>query len=399
MTANESRSQRSARPLRVLYVEKSPAIAGGALNSLYALVSHLDRDRFEPIVVFHQENPFRENFHLLGIETRVLEASSTAGGRPSRGGKSVTKRVRLRKIGALAMMMIRDRVDVAHHNCSLSDDVDSILAGGLVGVAQISHNRTVLSPPVRAPHRLVGRAVGRFVCVSEFVANHYKGYGVPEAKTRVVYNGFNFDKWDSTPNEDVAELRRELGLKPDERVVASVGRIVAWKGQDTLLQAMGPILASHSNIRLLIVGDRLEKPEFCKKLEKLVRELGVADRVTFTGLRHDIPRILSLADVAVHSSSLPDPLPRAVVEGMLLAKPVVATDAGGVPEIIENGHTGVLVPPKEPILMGQAIQRLLQDPAEGKRLGLNARRSARSRFSIKEHVSRIQALYDEVTGS
>jgi glycosyltransferase involved in cell wall biosynthesis len=135
---------------------------------------------------------------------------------------------------------------------------------------------------------------------------------------------------------------------------------------------------------------------FYQKLQGMVRELGLSEHVVFTGYRTDVPDLLALSDIVVHSSSEPEPFGRVIVEAMLAGKPVIATAAGGPLDIIEDQVTGLLAPIKDSAAMARALGQLLENKAEARAMGQRARESAQRRFSIKQHIAAIQGLYEEI---
>jgi glycosyltransferase involved in cell wall biosynthesis len=222
---------------------------------------------------------------------------------------------------------------------------------------------------------------------------------VPESRGRTIHEGFDFDAV-SASAADAAAVRNELGVGPADPLIVNVGRLAPWKGQDVFLRAFSRVLRERPTARAAIVGaagDNQGGRAFERDLKELAAELGIADRVTFTGFRDDVAAFMAAADVCVHSSSEPEPFGRVIVEAMGAGRPVVATAAGGVLDIVDDGRTGTLVPPGDHEAMGAAVAEYLSDPDAAARMGAAARADVRDRFAITRHARAVQRLYDRLT--
>lgn len=142
--------------------------------------------------------------------------------------------------------------------------------------------------------------------------------------------------------------------------------------------------------------DTLEGQAFYEQLLALRGSLNLADNVHFTGFRDDIPRIMASLDVVVHSASQPEPSGMVVSEAMFVGRPVIATDGGGVPEIIDDGVTGLLIPLNDPHAMTQSILCLYRDRPLAKRMGTAARQKAEEQFDLRRYVGEVEAIYEAV---
>jgi glycosyltransferase involved in cell wall biosynthesis len=175
--------------------------------------------------------------------------------------------------------------------------------------------------------------------------------------------------------------------------VLSIGRFVAEKGHRHLLEAAARIERTRPGVHWVLVG----AGELEAALSREAQALGLASQVHFTGWRDDVPDVLAVADVFV-LPSVNEGFGRVVVEAMAMARPVVATAVGGVPEIVRDGETGVLVPASDPRALADTVRSLLDDPARAARLGAAGRACAESRFSLTAHVDAVERVYTEVLG-
>ena len=211
--------------------------------------------------------------------------------------------------------------------------------------------------------------------------------GVSRARITVLHNGVR--EMGAVPAA-VAGARRALGLRDSERVILSVGRLSREKGQAYLIRAL-PALRGRA--RLVFVGDGPDR----SSLENLARALGVQRSVVFAGMTANVSPFYAMANVFV-LPSLSEGSPNALLEAMACGLPVVATRVGGVPEIATDGATALLVPPKDPLSLARAIDRLLNDVDLGATLGASARRAVLNRHTPEQRAATLSGLYSALTG-
>lgn len=212
---------------------------------------------------------------------------------------------------------------------------------------------------------------------------------IPAHKLRFIPSGI------STPAAPSgADVRSELGIAADAPLVGVVAGLRAPKALDIFIRAVDELRRKHAGLRALIVGNPDASGED-KRLLDLMRELSLDDTLIFTGLRRDVADILAAMDVAVLSSDH-EGSPLSVMEYMEAARPVVATNVGGIPDLVVDGVTGILVPPRDPTALAAAISGLLDDPDLRRRLGEAGRARRRSEFDISNTVRRVEDLYEEL---
>jgi len=209
------------------------------------------------------------------------------------------------------------------------------------------------------------------------------------AKATVLHDGLAL----APERAERGAARRALDLPPDAFVVAILGRISSWKGQDVLIRALRAL--EDDDAVALIAGDpwRGEQRRL-RELRALARSLGVAERVRFAGFRPDVDNVYGAADVVAVPSTQPDPLPNAALEAAAAGCCVVAADHGGLPEILSDGVTGRLFTAGDPTALARALADLRADPAARDRLGAAAAVDVRARFSAARLMDETQALYD-----
>jgi glycosyltransferase involved in cell wall biosynthesis len=196
-----------------------------------------------------------------------------------------------------------------------------------------------------------------------------------------------------SPRRPSSKHRAALGLSESDRVVVSVGRFVAYKGYEDLLDATAILHRQDTGVHWVLVGDGELRSDLVRQSEKL----GMSHHVHFMGWMEDIRETLALADVFVLPSH-GEHFGRVLIEAMAMEKAVVATDSGGVPEIVSHGETGWLVEAGHPDRLAQAVGRLLCDGTEARQFGESGRRVVENRFSLQGHVHHVQSLYQELMG-
>jgi glycosyltransferase involved in cell wall biosynthesis len=229
----------------------------------------------------------------------------------------------------------------------------------------------------------------RVVCMSRAIAEQFAG----SPRAVVIYDGL--PRGAARGNRE--EARAELGIDAGSFVVALLGRISDWKGQDLLARALAePALAERSVVGL-IAGSPwpgVEKP--VRELERLRDALALGDRLRLVGFRDDIDTLFAAADAVAVPSTRPEPFGLVALEAAAAGLPVVAAAHGGLPEIIRHEETGLLVPPKDPLALAAALRRLADDPDAAAAMGSAAAADVAARFSPAATVAAVEALYDEL---
>jgi glycosyltransferase involved in cell wall biosynthesis len=234
--------------------------------------------------------------------------------------------------------------------------------------------------------RLMARAADQVVGFSHAVRNHMmRREGADGSKIEVIYQGFDFDALNATA-EDGRRVRAELGLG-DEFVVGCVARFFKTKGHEYLLAAVRELTATIPDIRVMLLGGGDRSP-----IEAMIRAEGLEGRVIFTGYRNDVPACMRAMDVVIHPS-LTEAFCQTVVEALAAGAPLVVTDVAAASEVVRHGENGMLVPPRDPAAIADAVRTLHRDPAATRRMADAGQRSVRERFTIDRMVSQQVACY------
>lgn len=316
------------------------------------------------------DGPMAEEFTQAGV---------VVGRVPKRPGVDPTL------VPRLARELRRLRADVVHTHNPLPL-IYGAPAARLVGAAAI-HTKHGINPGSRG-HRLLRRAAARlvhsFVAVSETTAEQAREQrDAPPARLRTIPNGIRLDRYAPDPAARAA-VRAELGLG-DAWVVGTVGRVDVYKNQVMLVRAMAPLLSA--GVRLVIVGDGAARAE----VEAAVAALPDPRWVVLTGRRMDVPRLVHAFDVFALSSKS-EGLPLVVPEAMSAGLPIITTAVGGLPGVVDEGETGLLIPVDEAALAA-ALARLERDREGARAMGAKARQVALARYSHDRMVDEYLALY------
>ena len=260
-----------------------------------------------------------------------------------------------------------------------------------VVVASIRDTGAYITPMKRRVQRMTCRLADSVVVNAEAVRRWLVEDGYDERRITVIRNGI--DPAPYARKASPGKLHQELGLPPDAPLVAVLSRLSPIKGLEYFLEAAATVAAAAPDVRFLIVGEAEKKDiEYARSLEAYANRLGLGRRVVFTGLRLDVPRVLDEVAVSV-LPSLSEGLSNVLLESMAAGVPVVATRVGGTPEAVEEGVTGLLVPPRDAGALALAISRLLTDRALAARLGRAGRGRAVRFFSIDAAVRQTEQLY------
>ncbi|MGH7398833.1 MAG: glycosyltransferase family 4 protein, partial [Candidatus Rokuibacteriota bacterium] len=284
------------------------------------------------------------------------------------------------------------RVRCIHQNNGF--DVAAIVLAKLLRVPVLAYQRgrEWNSPAVR----FFSRFVDAFVANSEATREIVLGLGVPPARVRVVYPPVDVAAF--RPG-DAGEARREFGLTADQPCFGIIGSLRERKGHRVFLHAAARVMRALPTARAFVIGEAaLKDAAYKEELFKIARDLGIRERVVFTGFRSDVKELIQLLDVVAVPSVKPEPFGRVIIEAMAMGKTVVASRAGGPPEIITHEQNGLLVPPHEEEPLGAAIIRLLTEPGFAAQIAACGQQEARRRFSLTAHVDAMQEIYAELIG-
>lgn len=336
----------------------------------------------------------RRRSHAVGV---VVPPGSALGGRAERADIPVAWIAMPYALDPGAVARIATRLRQARAQVLVThSSVDAWTAGlaaRLAGVPVVRMRH--LSVPVQGNplSRLVYTALcDRIVTTGEAIRSLLvERLRVPPAKVVSIPTGVDLDAFRPS-NGDGARIRQELGLERQTPLLGMIAVLRSWKGHLVFLQALRRVQAAHPDVRAVLVGDG----PFRSVIQDAVRCHGLETQVRLLGHREDVAEILSGLDVVVSASTAAEGIPQALLQALAMRRPVVASDVGGIPEVIRPGETGWLVPPGDPEALGTAIVEALADRAGARRMGEQGRRMVETDYSLERMGERMEALYRTV---
>jgi glycosyltransferase involved in cell wall biosynthesis len=359
----------------------------GAEQSLLHLVQGMDRTRFSPCCAVTQgDGPYVGALRGLGVPAVDLRLPTGAAISPA--GLLATAR----GVRDLTGVTWRTRADLIHVN-ALKLNHYAVLAGRALGLPVVLHLQGHVRR--RAYFTRLACAATRIVACSQSVAAPWQAISGARRRLRVIYYGLDPSAYAPSPRRR-AEERARLGLAPDAFAVGVVSRLSPSKKLETFFQALRHAIAADGRIVALIAGDAPPHwRQYGENIRQLPRQMGISGHVVFLGYVNNIASLYSAFDAVVVPSDV-EGLCRVVLEAMAASRPVIAVRAGGPVELIEEGVTGLLVPPHDPKSLAGEMVGLARDTALCQRLGEAARRRVAERFSLAAYLHLFHDVYREV---
>jgi glycosyltransferase involved in cell wall biosynthesis len=368
-----------SQPIKVLHLCASLSV-GGAERFLLGLAERLDRRRFEMHICclnVLRGNALQQQFEQLGLPLHIV---------------GTQRFYDLRSIIEVARYVREHQIDIIHTQLANAD-----IVGRLVGRAL---NRPVVSTLQNEPrdynrhrwvHRWMNRITARYITtelipVSDRLREQFiDEWHIPDERIHRIYNAVPMEEYLAIPAGDPQHA------DGDGPIITNVGRLNPQKAQHNLLAAARIVLDQRPDARFMIVGQgRLDQP-----LKEQAQRLGIAERVTFTGLRMDIPAVLAQTDIFT-LPSLWEGLPLTAIEAMAAARPVILTDVGGNSELVQSGVNGLIVPPDDVDTLAASLLELLNDEQRRLALGRAARQRVQHDFSIDTIAAQHETLYESI---
>jgi glycosyltransferase involved in cell wall biosynthesis len=352
---------------------------GGAQEHVFSLVSRLSRGRYDVRVVSLSHGSSVRRLEKAGFEVSVVDEPDDR-----------------RAVRALAEALADFEPEVVHNHMYRAEVVGT-RAAYLLGeqgcrrpaIISTVHSSRVRCVDDREQLRQLTPLMDRLIVVSKAIEQKIADEGRLGAPVSLIYNGVDLERYNH--QQPCCTLHEDYSIPEDAPIVGVVARLEAEKGHRTLVDAWPDVLARVPNAWLLIIGEGSER----NSLEAEAEALGVSEHIVFTGRREDVPAVTAALDVAV-LPSYREAQGLSVLEAMALNRPVVASDVGGIPEMIEDGATGLLVPPGDCQALAGAIVRLLTDHPYADMLAHGGHALVHDRFCIELMVSQISNIYDEV---
>lgn len=386
-----------AGPKTVLYVQPTSEV-GGSDVALFRLITHLDRERYRPVVVLPRMGPLvarleRADIRVVFLPMKQLRSTKNFVYQMAYLGHFWPTSLRLARI------VRKEGASLVHSNSLFA--LYGPWAAVFASVPHVWHVREIPSLPT--PIRklltwLVVRLSARVIPMTNGVAQLFGPEAVRGGRVTSIPDGIDLATFN--PSVRGHRVRRELQIDPAAPLLGFVGRLDPWKGADVFIRAAGRVATQRPDARFLICGGELPGyADHAASLKRLARQLGLDGLIRFTGWTYrldDIPEVMAAIDVLVHTSVRPEPFGLVLVEAMATAKPVVASHGGGVPEVVEPNVTGLLTPPGDWEAVARAALDLLADPERAREMGRRGRKRAERLFDVGAYARKIEALYSSV---
>ena len=380
---------------RLLFVEHTGALGGAELSLLDIAEAH----RESGTVALLEDGPFRDALERRGVTVRVIEAGASLRGVKKGSGLPGVSVLLAFGRAALRLRSAAHQRDVLYANSPKSMLV-SVMASIATRRRVVWHLRDILGREhfsqmnIGLLTRIANRRVARVIANSQATADAFIASGGHATLVRVVHNGLDAAPFDAVPPAAREAIRTGLGISASAFVIGSFSRLHPWKGQHVLLDAMALLPDAHA----IVVGGALFSGEaaYAAALSDRASRAPLSGRVHMLGARADVPELMSACDVIVHTSVLPEPFGRVLVEAMLARRPLVASDAGGVREVVRRDRTGLLVAPGDAAALAQAVTGLRDDPARSHAMVEAAAADARTRFTREAMLAGVNAVLAEL---
>jgi glycosyltransferase involved in cell wall biosynthesis len=368
----------SPRPRVMLFTDSFSR--GGTERQFVRFVSGIDKNQFDILIACLQRSgPLLSEVESLGVTIVEFPIDSLHNWKTAR------------LFVQLVRFLRREQIQIVH-TFDFYTSIFAVPAARLAGVPVVLASRRELLN-LRTPWQQ--RAI-RFICglatgvvVNSRAVHHEMAKLGPASrrKINILPNCIDLDQFE--PKLSAGEIRRELGLSPNSILIGALGNLRPEKDLETFLQAARGILDVIPSAEFLVIGDGTAGSQ----LKSLANDLHLSESVHFLGERQDIPDLLAALDLLV-MSSYSESFPNAILEAMTMGKPVVATNVGGIPELVEEGQTGFLVPPRDPKAIADRVLSLCRDSAHRLQMGQAARAQVEANFTVQAITARLEGIYD-----
>ena len=372
---------------------------GGGETSLIGLVGGLDPKRYRAFASVSGRGELHDRLRQAGAAARVVHMEPLYRKLGGTGLSNIAGLGRKAAVSVLRLagLIARESIDLVCTNVQ-GGHIYGILAARMTRKPVVMYMRDIpsgsfsrrLYPWIAA--RLAHHVVATSSAVARFFESHPIHGEACRGKVTVVHNGLDFR--DVVPRPPSPSVLKAFQLEGHDPVVTLIGRLQPLKGQMELLRAAPAIRRHFPKARFLLVGSAFAyEADFEARLRREAADLGVADAVVFAGHRSDVFDILSASDIVVCASHH-EAFGRTVLEGMAMARPVVATRCGGPEDIVVDGQTGFLVPSRDPNSLAGAVVRLWSDPPAARAMGERGRLRALSNFDLTKTIEQACAVFD-----
>jgi glycosyltransferase involved in cell wall biosynthesis len=410
------------KKIKVLYLQIPPG--GGSVIALYEMLRNIDNSIIEPVVLCYYKTTHTQILEEInGIKVFYLYTTFTKTQAKSKADRKLTilnKVIRTieyeylsfsnyffsskKLVKQIKKIVVELSPDLIHHNNDISVDRVAIKAVNAIKIPQIIHNRSITSYKKWSFNYFIDKKLHKKISfhinITDAVAENYSRFFKVQANKTLVLHDFVDVKKYSPRSADTA-LLAEFNFNNNDFIIADIGRIIPWKGQHILIEALAILNEKAKNIKALIVGPYdagVGYQDYFTHLQALVQKYKLTEAVVFTGNRNDIPAILSICKAVVHTALKPEPQGLIIIEGLLCKKQVIASDDGGSAEIIKK-YGGFLVSPGDAVQLADIIlQCWKQNKEEKNRPAINYEKLLDD-FNSHNQMKQILSIYSNILSS
>jgi len=403
--------------INVLYVEENQdGTTGGSHYCLLDLVEVLSRDKFNPIVMFYENNRAVPDFQRSGVRViifpkpRAISIIKILENGPLR---FITKYpFLLRPIQVIINILITNLypilffiyfimlndIRIIHLNNSVFTGLEWLIAAKITGRKIIAHQRSYFEgfPKIYVYH---SRFFDHILGISNSTKEFLHKYGVKLDKYTTFYDRIDINKFRSNVTVSRDAVREEFSITKEQPLIGIVGNLQRWKGQMTVVEAVHLLKDRYPGLRCLLVGDssKIAKDDvqYYDELISKIKAYSLRENIIITGFRTDVANLLNAMDIFIHASIRPEPWGLVVLEAMAMGKAIIASNDGGPVEMIVNGESGYLVEPGKPETLAEKLDLLLADPSLRRDMGQNALNQMQEKFSNID-IAFIENLYQDL---
>lgn len=371
----------NGKKFNILYLHNE-SIMGGAEISLLNLVKRLNKELFIPHFACSKEGPFIDELRKIKISPDFVQFPSIRWPNPVQICSTIRSLIDIIK---------KKQINLIHSNQPRSNLFGAI-AAKIKTIPIVWHERCLERGRFDSDN-IFSFLPDRIICNSGAVKNRFTKGAKTDTKIRTIINGVDLREFNPELNGSV--IRKEFNIDEDEPIIGTIGRIDPEKGYECFLESARIILQDFKNVRFLVVGGAFNNPSLEGSLYEMSVEKGIDKKTIFTGFRRDIPQLLASMDIVVLPSGI-DACSRVLFESMAMRKPLVATNAGGTPEIVQDGITGLLVKPRDSSGMAKCIKKLLDDKYLAEQYGNAGRKRVETMFTIERNIRETENVYLEL---
>ena len=376
----------------ILYLHAGAELYGADIV-LLELLKNINKNKYNPYVVLPCNGPLVDKLRENNINVEIINYPILRRKYFNLIGMINYIKDYIKYSNKLKQICKREKINIIHTNTTAV--LEGVYLKKKLSLPHIWHIHEIIVKP-RFIHKFLSFMVSKFsdevVTVSKAVKGHLDSTGYFDKEVNVIYNGV--DNCVFKKSNEVEYLKNEFNIPNNSLVVGMIGRINAWKGQNDFLDAMEIVLENNKNTYAMLVGGVFEGEEWrIKELKERINSIKYKDRIIFSDYRKDTKNIHALYDIFVLPSINPDPLPTVVLEAMATKNPIVGYRHGGICEMVNENHNGILANVRDTEDLANKILRLVNDEELRLKMGENSLERQISMFSLNSYVKNFEDIY------